>query len=126
LEADTATIKYAKTIYNAVSAGFISRDDLFSRDSSAKIRVRLGHRLYQEKQGKELAWLGFAYRAIFLLISGHNGTDDSQEHSEIIYDYYKTIWHYILGLAEKEKKDTRFGSEELDSLAELYNYLFKK
>jgi len=131
LEADTAIIKYARNIFNAVSAGFISKKDLLSPEAAAKIRVRLGTKFYAEKVEKDLALLNFAYNAIYLITVGSGRYEQSSidKHNKDFYAQYQQVFGVFAGKPVKRTKDgvaVPAASSEFSDMREVFDYLFMK
>ena len=125
MEPGTVTYNYLHTVVNAVSGGYVSRDDLHSRDSTAKIRTRVGIRLYRDKLNKEVATYNFVYSALFALISGiGNYTEESfEKNSNNLYENLRKLFAATTGTKYEQ---TGGVSDDVREMASLYNYLFAK
>jgi len=122
LAADTVIGNYLRNIVNAVSAGFISREDLHSRDPYAKIRVTAGLHFYQDKVRRDLAVLEFMYSAVSVIVTGAGSFSDESfnKNSDGLYKDYKRLHSVLRGV----KFDENAQAKNVHGMVQLYNYLF--
>ena len=123
LGADTVSRKYLRAVFNAVSAGFVTQNDLFSREVYAKMRVAEGIRLYHEKVNKELDFLTFIYNAVNSVIAGAGSytPESRKESNKKFYESYVKAFDSIIGVKREAKESV---SDEAQNLIDTYKYLF--
>jgi hypothetical protein len=110
---------------SAVSEGFVSREDLYSDEATAKIRLFIGTQLYRDKINERLRLCNFAYSAIFALITGIGKyTEQSfEQNKEGLRTNFRQLFAAIAG-TEYKKEEEDAVSSEVQQMVNLYNYLF--
>ena len=118
------TENYLRNIVNAVSAGFICREDTYSCDPYAKIRVAAGLHFYREKVSRDFAVLDFAYSAVAAVITGAGAFSDESfnEYNDAFYRDYKRLHSVLRGVKYAKEDGSVPGNARI--LTQEYNYLF--
>jgi len=124
LEADTVVRDYYTNVLGAVSAGYVTRDDVRSDEYAAQIRTLAGVKLYRKQVNEKVAMLNMFYSAVYAMITGIGKyTQESfKTNDESFFSNYKGAYAAMTGIKPDDTEDDV--PEGFREMADMYNYLF--
>jgi hypothetical protein len=122
LEADTGVDGTLTDILSAVSANYVTREDLSSDETAAVVRVNLGLRAAKQEQNMRLKLLNFAYSGLAFLAAAASGQAKEEDYNGL-HQCYLSLFDCI---SHKRHKDSKTNQSSDMNLFDYYKAVFRK